>query len=388
MFAFNSRASVRRLARALFVVTVALSTILGSSLAGGKVKADEYWDSKLDVPPGWDDVDLYDALYVHYGYTANRHGDYDLDYYYNDVGGFYSYYLKTRLWTSTSYPDSHLLFQSEDIAEGGDSEGVVVEARLQIESGREAGAAELLIEDEGNISEYLFIRSNRIKLYWSGATYDGGGSFDGTQWHVYRFESDPYNTPHFKVYVDGDLVLSGNGISEYNSSSAIQWGAECDRGIVSSKRFYTRWDYIYYRAEYPTPIIDVFDTGAGTYPSMFGTHKGTLTLAGNLTADKMYTYRCSGTGGHSEYVRIWGNGIDVTGTWNGYVGDWQVINFPSSFTLQAGKTYNYEIRTGSYPQIIHKHSHTVDGGTITCTDFEDANGRHYTDWIPAIKLYD
>jgi len=53
----------------------------------------------------------------------------------------------------------------------------------------------------------------------------------------------------------------------------------------------------------------------------------------------------------------------------------------------APYTYNYTIRTGSYPQIIHEPSFNATGGKITCTDFEDANGKTYTDWIPAIKLY-
>jgi hypothetical protein len=29
----------------------------------------------------------------------------------------------------------------------------------------------------------------------------------------------------------------------------------------------------------------------------------------------------------------------------------------------------------------------VDGGTITCTKFTDANGKTYNNWIPAIKLF-
>lgn len=139
----------------------------------------------------------------------------------------------------------------------------------------------------------------------------------------------------------------------------------------------------------PPPPIDVFDIGPGTWPSIYGTHRGTITLVGDLTVSKMYTYNCSGTAGHSEYVHIWGNGVDVTGVWGGYLSDnYHVINFPASFILEAGKVYDFEIRTGSYPQIIHKHSHTVDGGTMTYIDFIDAYGQHRTDWLPAIKLYD
>jgi len=55
--------------------------------------------------------------------------------------------------------------------------------------------------------------------------------------------------------------------------------------------------------------------------------------------------------------------------------------------LLKGHRYNYTIVTGSYPQIIHEHEYDkATGGTITCTSFIDANGKTYTDWIPAIKL--
>jgi hypothetical protein len=94
-----------------------------------------------------------------------------------------------------------------------------------------------------------------------------------------------------------------------------------------------------------------------------------------------------GTGGHTEYVKIWNNtDWNVTARWNGYSGDWSNITFNNSFTLYANETYNYTIRTGSYPQIIHAESKAVTGGVITCTSFEDANGNVHTDWIPAIKL--
>ena len=58
----------------------------------------------------------------------------------------------------------------------------------------------------------------------------------------------------------------------------------------------------------------------------------------------------------------------------------------SMLTLLADHTYNYTIKTGSYPQIIHEHVVNVTGGKITCTEFIDANGKSYDDWIPAIRL--
>jgi len=50
------------------------------------------------------------------------------------------------------------------------------------------------------------------------------------------------------------------------------------------------------------------------------------------------------------------------------------------------ETYNYTIRTGSYPQIHHTDALPTANGWINCTNFTDANGRIYTDWIPAIRL--
>ena len=132
-----------------------------------------------------------------------------------------------------------------------------------------------------------------------------------------------------------------------------------------------------------------FDTGEGTYPSIMGTHNGTIQPSNDITVNTLYTYPCPGTGGHTEYVRIYNDtGITAERYWEGYQGDYHNITFPQQFTLIGGQTYNYTIKTGSYPQIIHEHEYEkATGGTITCTQFIDANGKVYTDWIPAIKLW-
>jgi hypothetical protein len=134
--------------------------------------------------------------------------------------------------------------------------------------------------------------------------------------------------------------------------------------------------------------LSVFDTSSGTYPSISGIHNGTITPAYNIGVSKLYTYPCPGTGGHTEYVRIWNSttGWNVTATWNGYTGDWHNLTFNNSFTLYANATYNYTIRTGSYPQIIHEPSWNATGGVITCEEFVDINGNRHEDWIPAIRL--
>lgn len=135
--------------------------------------------------------------------------------------------------------------------------------------------------------------------------------------------------------------------------------------------------------------IAIFDTGspATPNPSIRGTHNGTLTPNVTLEVSKLYTYPCTGTGGHTEHIRIYNeSGTVAEANWTGYTSDWHTITFPEQFTLEAGKTYNYTIRTGSYPQIHHTSALQTATGWINCTEFKDANGKVYHDWIPAISL--
>jgi hypothetical protein len=138
---------------------------------------------------------------------------------------------------------------------------------------------------------------------------------------------------------------------------------------------------------HPKGAIFDTDTPATPYPSIAGWHNGTLKMNQEVYVTKLYIYACPGTGGHAEYVRIWGNGIDKNAPWEGYDGDWQNLTFDTIFLLEAGKTYNYTILTGSYPQIIHAESKDVTSGQITCEEFVDVNGKRHEGWIPAIKLY-
>jgi outer membrane protein assembly factor BamB len=134
---------------------------------------------------------------------------------------------------------------------------------------------------------------------------------------------------------------------------------------------------------------NIFDTGkpAKSYPSMMGTHEGTIIPSSDITISKLYTYPCTGTGGHTESIKLYENGtLKTSGAWNGYQSDWHNITLAPPVILRAGHTYDYTIVTGSYPQIIHAKSKDVTGGTITCDEFVDTNGKIYTDWIPAIKL--
>ncbi|RKY69590.1 MAG: hypothetical protein DRQ24_10610, partial [Candidatus Latescibacterota bacterium] len=139
--------------------------------------------------------------------------------------------------------------------------------------------------------------------------------------------------------------------------------------------------------------LTIFDTGPGTYPSIMGTHKGEIKPSCNINVSKLYTYPCPGTGGHTESIELEENGkLIANGTWDGYAGDWHNITLHNVtgapyVRLLKGHRYNYTIVTGSYPQIIHAKEHEAkEGGNITCSEFIDANGNRYNDWIPAIRL--
>ena len=139
---------------------------------------------------------------------------------------------------------------------------------------------------------------------------------------------------------------------------------------------------------------NIFDTGepANPYPSIFGTHTGTITPNQTITVNTLYTYPCPRTGGHTESIELYENGeLIANGTWDGYQSDWHNITIhnvtgaPYVRLLKSHK-YNYTIRTGSYPQIHHNRSLLTPNGWINCSEFVDANGKIYYDWIPAIKL--
>jgi len=135
---------------------------------------------------------------------------------------------------------------------------------------------------------------------------------------------------------------------------------------------------------------NIFDTGApeNPYPSISGTFNGTITPYKTIIVKNLYTYPCEGTGGHTEYVRIYNeSGTIAEAEWKGYKGDWHNITFLKKFALEGGKTYNITIVTGSYPQIHHTSALQTENGWINCTEFIDANGNKYEDWIPAIMLW-
>ena len=204
-------------------------------------------------------------------------------------------------------------------------------------------------------------------------TFDASSSYD-SDGNITNYEWD---------FGDGNVTSTTHEILNHSYSEAGNYEVRLtvtdnDEATNSTTKIITVY-----------PSTAIFDTGAPSnpYPSVAGTHNGTITPNQTITVSMLYTYPCAGTGGHAEYARIWNSTLDVNATWNGYVDDWHNISFNEPFTLVKDEVYNYTIRTGSYPQIIHARSKPVTGGLINCTTFTDANGKIYDNWIPAIRLY-
>jgi hypothetical protein len=160
------------------------------------------------------------------------------------------------------------------------------------------------------------------------------------------------------------------------------------RSRATDGKSYSSWDESHYCFGISNNE-SMFDTGKpeNPYPSIMGNHTGTIKPNHTVIATKLYTYSCEGTGGHTEYAKIGNLTWNATATWEGYMGDWHNITFDKTVVLLANKTYNYTIRTGSYPQIHHTDALPTANGWINCTKFTDANGKVYYDWIPAIRLW-
>jgi hypothetical protein len=140
------------------------------------------------------------------------------------------------------------------------------------------------------------------------------------------------------------------------------------------------------KSDFTFPFSLGFITPRGSYPSVAGAHKGTITPSHDISVTILETRACEGTGGHAKRTRIT-NSKDVwEATWNGYNSEYDTLEFETVFALESGVTYNYTIVTGSYPQIIHADRLEVPAGVITCDSFVDANGIVYVDWIPSIRL--
>ncbi|KAF5427108.1 hypothetical protein C5S39_14005 [Candidatus Methanophagaceae archaeon] len=252
-----------------------------------------------------------------------------------------------------------------------------------------------LVKTDSNGDEewsVTFGNTNVDEGYSVQQTKDGGyilagctGSYGAGSWDAWLVKTNSDGDEQWNKTFGGTGPDGAYSVQQTSDSGYILAGDTGSFGAGS----HDFW-LIKVRAEGNT--TNFFDTGPGTYPSCSGTHTGELTPAQDLKVSKLYTYPCAGTGGHSESIELHeGSELIASGTWNGYQSDWHNITLhnetgASYVTLLKDRTYNYAIKTGSYPQIIHRQTFTNEYGEITCAQFTDANGVIYDDRIPAIRL--
>ena len=219
--------------------------------------------------------------------------------------------------------------------------------------------------------------------------------YDGTATIVYRNKIDnSIGKTEYGEYIAGVGSVTTPGVLATITFEAIAPGVSYLnlRGVKLINDSYLEISALTLNGTVEAEALtyDVFDTCPGSYPSIPGTHHGTITP--NVTVhnvSKLYTYPCPGTSGHAEYVAFYHSNetIITEGRWNGYESDWHNISF-QAFTMHKNQTYYYKIKTGSYPQIHHTDELEAEEGmgTINCTSFVDANGKSHNNWIPAIRL--
>jgi len=238
--------------------------------------------------------------------------------------------------------------------------------------------------NNGNTGIYL-TNSNNNRIYMNTFMDNGNNVYSEDSTNIWHSPS--------KL----DYIFKGNTYKNYLGNYWDDYtGSDTDNDGIGDSHYIINSDKDIYPLKEPLENYFVapetnFETGesAKPYPSIMGTHTGTIKPNQPITISKLYTYSCPGTGGHTEYIWIHGNGVDTSAAWDGYqsTSDYHLIEFAAPVTLEEGITYDYTIRTGSYPQIHHTNAVQTATGWVNCTAFEDKNGKVYYDRIPAVKFF-
>ena len=245
----------------------------------------------------------------------------------------------------------------------------------------------------------------KIKIYIKGVDLPidtGINITPDTNWHTFELEVDFEKQKYVSMTIDGitkDLSTYELAQVYHGPGSSEPWGKDISLVVTTESlaawpgedctNVFT-WTTQFKDLEFSTTPTQVFNTGhpSNPYPSIMGNHTGIIKPNHTVIATKLYTYPCPGTGGHTEYAKIWNSSWEgVEAHWKGYKKDRHNISFDKTFTLVANETYTYTIRTGSYPQIHRTNTLSTANGWINCTEFVDANGKKYEDGIPAIKIF-
>jgi len=207
---------------------------------------------------------------------------------------------------------------------------------------------------------------NQTITFNASSSYDPDGTIVSYEWD----------------FGDGNITNTTHEILNHSYSEAGSYEVTLtvtdDKGATNST---TKIITVYS----PTAI---FDTGRpeNPYPSISGEFVGMIRTNTTIIAMKLYTYACEGTGGHTEHALICNSTWCAYAEWEGYKEDWMNISFNKTVILMPYEIYNMTIVTGSYPQIHHTDALSTKNGWINCTEFVDANGKKYDNWIPAIRL--